>query len=42
MVLAGLFARFSSPPATAISRAPRRAPTMVLVLGATSSMVLSR
>lgn len=42
MVLAGRFARFSSPPATAISRAPKSAPTIALVLGATSSMVLSR
>ena len=41
MVLDGLRARFCSPPAMAISLAPKSAPTMVLVFGATSSMVLS-
>jgi hypothetical protein len=42
MVLAGLRARFCKPPAMAIILAPSNAPTMALVLGATSSIVLSR
>jgi hypothetical protein len=42
MVLAGRFAKFSSPPAIAIILAPKSAPTMALVFGATSSMVLSK
>ena len=42
MVLAGRLARFWSPPAIAIKRAPRSAPTMALMLGATSPIVLSR
>jgi hypothetical protein len=40
IVLAGRMARFRSPPAMAIRRAPRSAPAIALVFGAISSMVL--